>query len=376
MRKTLLLLTLFPCLLLSGCTSFNQVEDLAFAEVLGIDLTGEGRIEVAIQIPKIAGTRGEAGSDGDSSPLIYSASGETLDEALHLLQWAVPRRLDLSQLELIVVSQSLAESDRFLKTANTVMATPRLYTAARLAICGGSAKEFISAQKPVIGTQISTELSAAFADYVRNGFIPSAAFADVFYQTHSIYSDALAIHAATASESAQPASALTPSRPDTNHIEAPQSNRFLGSAVFHQGKMIGTLSADEYLYCKILRGEQQAFPFSVNGQTVGITTLGVPAVQIDTQADPIRINVSIRFSIVSSSSGAPVEPLKAALEQKLTEVVNTCRKMHAEPFGFASAAAASFATIDDWMQFGWIDRFANSQVHLNVEIHNTKNNGK
>lgn len=381
MRKAAFLLILFACLLLlSGCTEFNQVEDLAFAEVLGIDINDENLIEVSIQIPKIAGKRGEDGSGGGSSQLIYSAAGETLDEALHLLQWAVPRRLDLSQIELIVVSESLAKSERFLRTANTIMATPRLYTAARLAVCSDSAKKFVAAEKPVLGTRTSTELTAAFADYVRNGFIPDESFADVFYRTRSVYSDVLAIHADTAPQSepkpdqqAQPASATTPSSSDTDRVEMQHSNRFLGAAIFQQGLMIGKLSADEYLYSKILSGKQQAFPFSVNGQTTGLTTLGTPAVQIDTSSDPMQIDVSLRFSIVSSSNAVPVEPLKAALEQELTNIIRICQRMGTEPFGFADTAAASFLTIDDWMQFDWIERFTNSHVNLNVQIHSAQN---
>lgn len=380
MHKPIFALLLAACaLLLSGCTEFNQVEDLAFAEILGVDVNDENLIEVSIQVPKIAGQRGEDGSGGGSSQLVYSAAGETLDEALHLLQWAAPRRLDLSQIELIVISESLAKDERFHKIADTVMATPRLYTAARLAVCSGDAKEFVTAEKPVIGTRTSTELSATFSDYSRNGFIPDETFADVFYRTRSVYSDALAIYAETApqsepkpeSQQAQPASAMTPSDPATDKVEMQHSNRFLGAAIFREGLMVGRLSAEEYLYCKILRGEQQAFPFSVGGQTVGLTTMGAPAVEIDSSAEPMQIDVSLRFSIVSSSNAAPVDELKTALEQELANVVRLCKRMSAEPFGFADAAAASFLTIDNWTNFGWSDRFADSEVHLNVQIHSS-----
>ena len=151
MRKYALLILLVICLLLmSGCTGLTQVEDLAFAIVMGVDVNDQNEIEVCLQIPKISGQRSEEGSSGSSSELLYAAGGKSFDEALTLLEWAIPRRLDLSQIKLIVISEELAADERFRQVADTIMATPRLYTAARLAVCSGSAKEFVSAVQPVI----------------------------------------------------------------------------------------------------------------------------------------------------------------------------------------------------------------------------------
>lgn len=382
MRKFLFILLLCGCsVLLCGCMEFNQVEDLAFAEILGIDINDENRIEASIQIPKISGQRGEDGGSGGSSALVYSASGETLDEALHLLQWAVPRRLDLSQIELIVVSESLAQDERFRRTANTIMATPRLYPAAKLAVCRGNAKKFLSQEKPAIGTRTSTELAATFADYARNGFIPNATFADVFYRTRSVYSDALAIYADTlfSPQSGQnknpqssPASAMFPSESTTVNTEIQRNNRFLGAAVFHDGQMVGLLSAEEYLWCKILRGESQTFPYAAESQTVGLTTLGKPDIRINTSARPMQIDVSLRFAIVSSSGSAPTEQLQTSIKRELENTIHRCQQMHTEPFYFADAAAGAFPTFEEWTAFQWFDRFADSSIHLNVQVHNSK----
>lgn len=369
MRKPLLLFAL--CILLTsltGCSDLDQVENLAYAEILGIELNALNEIEVSIQVPKIAGQRGESsGGSGESQPLVYSAGGKSFDEALNLLQWAVPRRLDLSQIKLIVISEALAMDDRFEQAAATIMATPRLYTAARFAVCEGSAKEFVKAEKPVIGTRLSTELEATFEDYIRNGFIPDASFADVFLSGKSFYSDSLAIHA-NGSDPAMTAAAIIPDSAGTSGVEMQNSNRFLGAAVFRQGKMTGRLSGEEYLYCKILQGKKQAFPFIIDGQTVGLTTLGKPSVHVDTSSEPIRISVKLRISVFSSSKNAPEESLKAELTEAFDQVVRTCKAMNAEPFGFAKHAAGSFASASDWLAFDWQKRFSESDVDIQIDI--------
>jgi len=381
MRKPLFLLLMCSLVfLLCGCSGTTQVEDLAFAELLGVDLNERNEIEVSIEVPKIAGQRGDSGSgsSGGSSPqLIYSADGENFDEALNLLQWAVPRRLDLSQIKLIVISRDIAESEFFASVADTIMATPRLYTAARLAVCDGSAKEFISAEEPVIGTRLSSELTATFEDYIRSGFIPDATFAGFYYSSRSIYSDPLAIHAESAPKNepasatdggAAPAAAIIPDNPQQSGVEMQHSNRFLGAAVFRKGCLAGRLSGEEYLYCKILRGEQQTFPFSIDGRTVGLTTMGAPSVVIDTKSSPMKIRIGLNMSIVSSSKTAPKESLQSALEEAFTDAIEACRRMGAEPLRLAEKAASAFLTIEDWQEFNWTDHFLESEIDVGIRI--------
>ena len=99
MRKTpLIALLTAVALLLRGCGQLTQVENLAFVILFGVDLTDDGQIEVVAQIPKITGSKGEEDSGGSSSSdnLVYAANGADFLTALTNLNWAVPRRLDLS----------------------------------------------------------------------------------------------------------------------------------------------------------------------------------------------------------------------------------------------------------------------------------------
>lgn len=382
MRKIAFFITL--CILLvslSGCSSLNQVEKLAFAEVMGIDINDHGEIEVCIEVAKITGQQSDGGSSNSDSPLIYSASGKNIDEALSMLQWSVPRRLDLSQMKLIVVSEALAQDSQFKSAASTIMATPRLYTAARLAVSKGSAKEFIAAEKPVIGTRLSTELTATFDDYILNGYIPDTNFADFYLRNQSVYSDTLVTYAETSkapvasptdAEQAKPASAILPEESMLDKTETQHSNRYLGAAVFHQGKMIGKLSSEEFLYCKILSGGKQAFPYSIDHQTVGLTTLGSPSITMNLNSDPIQIDIALRFSIVSSSRSVQIPRLEDALKKSVLRSIDTCRKLKSEPFDFAEIAARHFLTVADWEAFDWNSQFLKSDIHVNVKVHDSK----
>ena len=103
MHKRILAALLCACaMLLTGCSELDQVENLAFAVILGVDLTEQGEIEICIQVPKITSQQGEEGSGGSGSSdhLIYSASGRNFDEALNLL---LARRIEGDAMEKLAV---------------------------------------------------------------------------------------------------------------------------------------------------------------------------------------------------------------------------------------------------------------------------------
>ena len=371
-KRAFIALITVAALLLSGCGQLTQVENLAFVILFGVDLSDDGQIEVIAQIPKITGSKGEEDSDGTSSSdnLVYAARGADFLTALTNLNWAVPRRMDLSQIELIVISEKLARSGRLMEIMDEMMDFNRLYTAARLAVCAGGVKEFIQAEKPVIGSHIANELDSMFADYVQNGYVPDVTFADVYYKTISIYSDPVTIYAEQSDpDGAAPvASLIVPETPEVAGADMEQSNRFLGAAVLHDGVMVGKLDGREQLLCKLLSGEQQSFVYAFGENTLYLTTLGRPKISVDTRAEPAVIRIRLRLSLVPDNETTQIEGLNRAIESDLVGIIDACKRMGAEPFGFAEVAARSFPTIDEWIDYDWHSHFLNSRIEASATI--------
>lgn len=378
MRKTLLILLLCLALTLTGCSEYREVENLAFALILGVDLTEENQIEISVQIPKIAGKDGasDAGDSGEGSELVYSARGNSFAGALESLQWVVPRRLDLSQLKLIVVSEKLARDDRFRKVADAMMDTYRIYSSARLAICEGDAQSFLESQTPQIGSRMASELAAMFEDSIHNGFSPDARFADYYYGSASIYSDPLSLYAAAApaeesknADDSQPASALlTPDNPSTQTVQSPQSSRYLGAALFHHGKMIGRLDGEQTLACMLLRGHRQSFLLENNDRSFSLKATGRPKISVDTNSEPTQINIRLHFRLLSDEPDADLSALENALSQSLLDVVQTCQQLGAEPFLLSERAVRAFPTLDRWLEYDWTNRFQTAAIRIQTEI--------
>lgn len=379
-KRLLYILVCLFLLSLTGCSELNQVENLAYGVILGIDMTDNGLIELTVQIPKITGSSGESsGSSSGSNQLVFAADGNSFEEALNMLQWAVPRKLSLTQLQLIVVAEDLASDDRFPIVTNAIMNTNKVYTAARLVICEGKAQDFIQAENKTIGAHIFTELEAMFEDYTEMGFIPDVTFADHYYKTCSVYSDPLAAYAVSdpngmlkqpkpENEAQQTASMITPTYPNADYVKTQQANRFLGAAVFHSGIMCGKLTGDQVIYCKLLRGNQQTFPFTKEGQNFYLTRIGYPRVKIDTNSDPVRISVRLRLAVLPGSDNSNTDGIAESIEAELLNTINACKTMNAEPFQFAETAARKFATLKSWQSFNWHEKFKTSVIDIEVNL--------
>lgn len=380
MRKAALIL--IACILaasLSGCSQANQVENLAYAVIFGVDLTDDDRIELSIQVPKITGKGDDGGSGGSSESLVYSASGDSFREALKMLEWAVSRRLNLSQIELVVISKELASSRHFPSIADEIMQTRQFYTAARLAISEGSAKEIVEAQDMMIGSRVATDLTAMFEDYTDNAFIPDTTLADVYYKSISICSDpitAFVAHQPAAQSSVQVESAQTiqafgaiiPREDALENTETQHANHLLGAAVFHNGRLTGQLSAQQLLYTLLLRGRLSSFLYAFNGTTVELTRFIGPTIDFDLNTDPLKLSVNLTLHATPESSTADLTGLEELLSREMTDTVAYCQSLGTEPFEFAEALMGRFPTITAWNNFRWRDRFPSALVSVHVNL--------
>ena len=377
-RRSLACLMMALMMALSGCSASMQVENQAYAIVMGLDREDDGRMRMCVQIPKIAGSSEEsqssASGSGSGNYIRLEVRAEDFNEALEQLNWAAPRRLNLSQLKLIVLSQTLAREQDNAALLRDIAQTERLFTAARVAVCEGSACDFVAAIAPSMGLRMSADLESTLKYDQEYGFIPEGYLAELHYQTESVYSDPLAIYAVlrpTEAEGAEKAQASfafdrsTDALSEDNASEIP--TRYLGAAVFANGQMCGTLNGQQTIFANLLRNALESFNYNSNGQSIGIVPVRATFISVDTSAEPVRIRVSARLSIAAQDAAPDEARLRRDLIRDIEDVFRTAQQMGAEPFGIAEKAAAHFTTVGDWVAYNWRERF--QEARLEVELH-------
>lgn len=354
--------------MLSGCAVNGEVENQAYALVMGVDSTDDGGIELTIRIPRIGRASEDDGKSGGKGEayLVIAASGEDYSQALENLQWAVARELNMSHLKLLVVSSSLASGTQFPSLINAIAETRHLYTTAGFIVCEGRAGAFIEGQETLLGNHLATDIEATFRHYAAHGFIPPATFADLYYATSSCYSDPTGIWGFP-DPGEKPAAAIIETDEDRLNAETKtaSSRQYLGAALFREGQLIATLDAAETLGLNLLTGRVESFGYQFGGRTWTLSSLRKPGVRVEIVNDVPSIRVDV---FLTGAQQEGLETLEAAIPDALEALIGKCQAMRVEPFGFAGKAARHFATLGAWQKYDWRARFPGAEVDVRVHL--------
>ena len=371
----LVALLLCLCLALSACGA-GEVENQAYALVLGIDAAEAGGIGLTIRLPRIGQKpSGNGASGGEADPyMAVSASGDSYAQALEHLQWAVARELNLSQLKLVVVSEALAASEAFRDLISQVAETRHLYTTAGFVVCEGDARQFVEAEKTLLGTRLSSEINAMFRHYAEHGFIPKATLAELYYATRSGCADPTGIwgYQDSGEGEAEPTAALisADSEAIVEGSDTGATQHYLGSAVFHNGRLICRLNAEETLYMNLLSGRVGSFDYSFGGKAWPLSSLRRPRHRVRIGQDGPEIEATVYCASEEHIPQALIEAMEADFSGALSSVVRRCQALGVEPFGFSRTAMWHFATAEEWRAYDWCSRFSSAAVSTRVSIVN------
>jgi len=360
MRLTALIALL--ALLLSGCQNTGEVENQAYVLVLALDGDGDGHLALTVRVPRIGqnGAQSGKGDSGNSPYLTFSVSAPSWTQALDALQWATPRRINLSHIEMIVASETLASRTSFADLMNDIADTPHLYTNARFVICRGSARAFLEAGETVIGTRLSSELHTMLSQYARQGFIPEACLADACCCANGIYGDPIAIWgdlSDTGSTRDAPISVT----------ESPMRQRFSGAAMFLGGRFVRALSQRETRLLNLIRGQCGTLTYSRRDRTVELP-LRSSAKKVRIEEGDITLLLHLKLGVPDSLAETDITALQRSIQDDIARLVRDCQRLGIDPFGFAESAASHFMTASEWLAFDWRSRFTSAPLNVAVTL--------
>ena len=362
-----LLLTL--CLGLCGCAEAQQVENQAFVIALGLDAGEDGSLELTAQVPRIEGKSGDEGGEGESSYMIFTTRGKGFTEALELLTITVPRRVNLTQVKMIVISEALATQSRFQQILQEMAETYHLYSTAYFAICQNRTDTFLSQQEPLLSGSLTASLTAFLKHHDSHGYSSATTFADVYYLSNSVYSDPIAILAATALDEENSADDAPASMyPDELPVKSESKNEYAGGAILKKGILAEKLNAREMIFANLIRGRKNEIVYSYNGFGMKLFPDGKPDITINVKDPVTRIRFRQKILVAPLTEMPPADEIRQALSDEIFAVVQKCQRAQVEPFGFSEKAAAQFLTLEDWARYGWREHFTTADIRIEIEI--------
>ncbi|MEC1180309.1 Ger(x)C family spore germination protein [Metasolibacillus meyeri] len=240
MRKitSVLLLTLL-CMLLSGCWSKKELNEIAIVVALGIDQKGD-EFEVTVQIVNPGEISSKQPTSGRSPVSTYSATGSTVFEAIRKVTLLAPRKSYFSHLQIVVLGSELTESgikpvldlltrDHEFRNDFTIIAANE--TTAKNIISVLTPVEKIPANKIAYSLKISEKAW---------GSTVTVTMSDIITLLHG-EENSLVLSTLELIGNKQAGM----SRENVDQIVAPAALKYSGLAVIKQGKKVGQLTDEE-----------------------------------------------------------------------------------------------------------------------------------
>ena len=106
--KMMLLFLVLTSLLLSGCWSKRELNELGIVVALGIDKVDDD-YEVSIQVVDPSEISSKQPSSGRSPVVTYHAKGKSVFEAIRRMTTLTPRKPYFSHLQIVVIGEELAK---------------------------------------------------------------------------------------------------------------------------------------------------------------------------------------------------------------------------------------------------------------------------
>lgn len=365
MLRSLPVLLILP-LLLSGCGSTASLENRAYVLLLGADVTAEGGIRLSAVVPKVGAVSGQDGdAGGEPNYLTFSAAGEDFAQALENLEWVVPRKLSLSHILLAVLSEEAARSDRCPALIDGIMETRSLYAEARVAVCAGSAADYVRGLTPAIEPRLSSEFAAILARNAAKGYSADTSLADLYYAGHSDYGDVLAAWAGDAPREAGESPILVPEADGAGEAHGEAS--WLGGAAFREGRLALWLDARECVCAGLAKGALKEVTLDARGIPAALA-LTCARREVAWGAEGATVRLSLTLTPRDALSGEDAAALEDALAAAILSTLTRCQAAGVEPFGFTEIAVRRFATQDAWRESGWRDAWRAAKAEVRVTI--------
>ena len=344
--KKLLLIILLCTSLLGGCVQSREVENQAYAIVMGVD-HASNEIEVCIKFPSISSSGEKDSSSGTSQYKMLTAAAANFRLALEKIRHQAPRKLNLSHLDLLVLSKNMAKSPSFRELIEDIAQTERLYTASYVLLCDGSAAEYVAQLEPAVGSRLSMDIPAQFEHLSEQGIIPDARLADLYYLTESVYSDPMA------------------ARTQITDEKKPQMS---GSIVFSDGRYTLELNEKQSVLTNLIKNEVRYFRYNIDGKIIEAAPSAPAELSVDISQYPAKLKLKLRLSIGSQKDMPAAGKIREQITRDVTDLIQLAQQSGTDPFGFSEKAAKKHPTIKSWMNSNWDSVYMSAIPVVEVDI--------
>lgn len=347
--------------LLTGCWDAREIEERTSVIAVAVDQHAEG-YEVTVQVPiptKIVGSGdGGGGGSGQNAVQLFTGTGKTMTDALEAIENQTNQRIFFGHARLLLFGEELAR-EGIGKSLDSLRRHPEIRRRQWPIVVKGKAKEAIKSSPKL--EQIPMEyILRLLENGVREGRHTNQGLGDLYIDL------------------------VNPAKePILNYMEIePRRTRWLGLAVFHQDRMVGTLSRKESQQLLHIRegkvGESVDTPCpggyivfqpkELNRKVRVFFTDGIPGIDVRIQVRGGVIEKTCHFDLSRPNALKTVSrAVETVYERRARRVIAKVQKeMKTDVFQFGNQIRAYHP--DVWKQIRWEKEFPRTDIRVNYDV--------
>ncbi|WP_428912294.1 Ger(x)C family spore germination protein [Niallia sp. Krafla_26] len=392
-------LTFSLIFVLTGCWDKKEVEERSYVVAIGLDLPEgvdiekEQAVDVTFQFsnPKL-NIKGASPSPESETEDVITLTAPDFVTARNMANSFVTREISFSHNKVLIISEELAKTDIFFRLLSTAVKDREVRRETNLIVTEGKASEFISKNKPEMMVRPHRYYQFLIDRATETGLVPESTLNRFLAITDGDADLFLAMYGSS-NENNNRKGFQDEDKYVAGQVPKKGGNpvQLIGSAVFKEGKMIGTLTGEETRIMRLLdnttnnRDMFSSFPDPLDKRYkigVRIQKTEKTKVNIKMKNGPPNIDViyPVEIKVISVSSminyGTDLEnqkKLKTALESKMKEnaenlIKKTQKEFKTEPFYWSLYARPLFQTVKEYEEWDWNKNYPLADIHVTMDI--------
>lgn len=248
-NRKMILLFLILTLILSGCWSKRELNELAIVVALGIDKVDED-FEVSIQVVDPSQISSKQPSSGRAPVVTYHAKGKSVFEAIRRMTTITPRKPYFAHLQIVVIGEELAE-EGLNEPLDFIARDHEFRNDFDLVISHKTAaKEVLNVLTPIEKMPANKLLNSIKVSEKSWGSTLSVSTAELL-NTLSSKEKSAVLSAVEIHGDLQ----LGIDQTNVERIKTPVVLKYAGIAIFKEDKLVGLLSEDDSIYFNYLNNK-------------------------------------------------------------------------------------------------------------------------
>ncbi|WHY01509.1 Ger(x)C family spore germination protein [Neobacillus sp. DY30] len=372
-KRGVLIINCILIVLLTGCWSRIEVNDLSIVMATAIDKMNNGKFRVSVQvaIPKQLGPVGAGGTgSGDGTTVLISETGESVMDAIQRLQVKLPRRIFFSHSRNLIIGERAAR-DGIFQTLDFISRVREARLRSFILFTKGEAAPLLK-----LTPSMERYTSETIREEQKMGAGVRIRIKD--------FIDMLT------TEGISPLGAQVAIMPEEKGGEnSKQTPAIVGTAVFNEDKLAGWMNDQDTLGVLWIRNEIEkanitvTVPKEKGGGKIGVQLMkGQSKVKPILEKRKVKMNVSINAEVELFENGSKLDlgnPKELHYVQTLLEkdVKEKCRlaldkgqnQLHSDIFGFGNALYRTYPKAwKEQYKKQWMEEFPELEVSIHPHV--------